>query len=557
MSSLPRTPPVARKTRTQPPRDSKTGQFAKTKSTATSTTIDRTAPTTSAAASKQTKDMARTASVDPLSDFDEDLEDMTTQSRAESVRDETEVQPEPTAIYTSINKLNRDRIELWNELVEKNPAQNDQGDVPARRYNALLAQIKRYHKHVNNMADYCKQLEIKYVDLKRKNPSEVTERMDAVETKVDDMRDVMDSHTNLLGQLLDAINHANQEGSAGDQLINEIANEVKKITQATNTRQTYADIAGKSTKLNKINTNANKQTKPRINPVILKPLHDSNEAKNIRDYKSDITRYGELTRNAIGVATVRMHARGNVFVGLQKPEDKTKFIEQYNNNEDFQQNYQLIEERKRNPRMVIHDVRIIKDDDRFLQTIYAQNPEFESQGGYAQFEDFAKDIKIILHLTNKRRPQYESYVIEVTPHLRKTFKKLTKIRFECELLSHGDKILITRCTKCCQYGHRDGRRNPDKTLAPGTECRNERVCTHCCSTEHLRRDCPHKNDETKAKCPACFAANNRARVKWEADTRPDKRPYKDPFDHDHSLLDPKCKSYERYCDGIRDQTQYE
>jgi protein required for attachment to host cells len=156
--------------------------------------------------------------------------------------------------------------------------------------------------------------------------------------------------------------------------------------------------------------------------------------------------------------------------------------------------YSIKQTTRRNPRLQIQLVPTAYTDDKILEAIHQQNETIASH--YPEHNSFKAGIKIVLHQKTNRQ-DHQNLVIEATPKLRRLLLLISKVRICWSVVEVRDFILVTRCFKCCDFGH------------TANNCRSaHQHCSHC-TGDHKLKDCPQKSDTSKQRCNNCSAENER------------------------------------------------
>ena len=190
-------------------------------------------------------------------------------------------------------------------------------------------------------------------------------------------------------------------------------------------------------------------------------------------------------------------------------------------------NYTIKTTARRNPRLQLLSVPIDTTDDEIIEAIHYQNDTINSQ--YTDTKSFRADIKIVLHQRTNRK-DHQHIIIEVSPTLRKLLTALNKVRIGWSTIEVRDFILITRCFKCCGYGH----------IAANCKAAQQH-CSHCAG-DHKFKDCTDVSDTTKNCCINC--------------TNENKRNNGTAIKTDHNAMDSNCPSFVRQKASIYSKTNY-
>jgi hypothetical protein len=106
-----------------------------------------------------------------------------------------------------------------------------------------------------------------------------------------------------------------------------------------------------------------------------------------------------------------------------------------------------------------------------------------------------EDLKVRFLRRNKKDTLY-NVVLEVSPEVRVQILGLGKVNVDHQRIHVEDFSSFMQCFKCLQFGHTK------------TKCTSEnKVCSHCASTEHTFKECPDKEDPLKLKCCNCHSDN--------------------------------------------------
>ncbi|CAL7932893.1 unnamed protein product, partial [Xylocopa violacea] len=157
---------------------------------------------------------------------------------------------------------------------------------------------------------------------------------------------------------------------------------------------------------------------------------------------------------------------------------------------------------KRKPKMIIYQVpKDLKEKD-LLAAIKDQNADHLNK------DKFTEDFKLLFR-TGDREKETVNWVIEVTPEIRNTLTKRSKIFIGWHSCSIRDYIQITRCYKCQSFGH----------ISKHCQAKVD-TCGHCGQDGHSFGSCSKK--QQNPTCVNCKRANK---------------------PHDHSSRSKECAAY--------------
>ena len=296
-----------------------------------------------------------------------------------------------------------------------------------------------------------------------------------------------------------------------------------------NEHPTFAQVLGR----NRNRKNAPKKSGDHA--LIIKPK--AKQANTVTN--ADLDGYVDFATNPIKVNRKRDAKDGAVVVGLETNEDVNELRNFLSRDRVFQNTYDVVEPKKRNPRLIIRGVPATMSDENIIEDLVEKNGEI---GKHAKTTDELKrQITFKFHQDLKDKDgnvTARNVIIEVRPELRKTLIEMRRMRISWQMLPIEDYILVTRCFKCCGLGHR-----AKHTRADGTEetCQKDLTCTQC-GGNHKYSECRRRRLD-QACCPLCDAENKRTRSKRPLDTR-------------HNAMNNACPMLIRYKESEYNRTDY-
>ncbi|XP_067132758.1 uncharacterized protein [Centruroides vittatus] len=249
------------------------------------------------------------------------------------------------------------------------------------------------------------------------------------------------------------------------------------------------------------------------NNVLL--IYDMSEYKSSENVKKLIKERIDPTKIKIGVDKVRKIDNGGIALELEKIDD-IEVLEQY-----VKENVPEVHTRKpvkRKPHIMLFSVPKHDSEKELIDNLYHQNELFHSL--YNE-NDFNNELRLKF-TTGKRNREYQNWVIEVSPSLRKHMLRLGKVNIGWSRCRAVDFCPVLQCYRCCRYGHST------------KQClENDNICSHC-AEHHAFKDCPNIN-----KVPICINCQH-SHIE----------------NHNHNARDSKCKIYQRIKNNLISRTDY-
>lgn len=108
------------------------------------------------------------------------------------------------------------------------------------------------------------------------------------------------------------------------------------------------------------------------------------------------------------------------------------------------------------------------------------------------------DITLKLKRANKN-PELYNAIFMVTPKIWTAITTSGRVNLDHQKVHAEEYIPLLQCYGCMQFGH-----TRKYCKAPSSL-----VCSHCASTEHEYKNCPHKNDKNMLECYNCKAQSKK------------------------------------------------
>ena len=259
---------------------------------------------------------------------------------------------------------------------------------------------------------------------------------------------------------------------------------------------------------------SNKRRKHRFEPdfpvVIVPKSH-----KDTVSTRTDFETYVQPIPLQLGVKSVRPSTEGQLIVGALTAEDRSKIIDRLENEPALKSNYDFSVPGRKQPRIRLKFLSTAMSDTDILNAVWAQNATISAQ--FADFASFSAGIKPVFH--QKAGPGLQHIVFQVSHQIRSLLLNLSDIKVCLRVVSAENYILVTRCFKCCGYGHR------------ANTCTHQQSCSHCAETTHSFKFCPYVQSGREPICVNC-ASDNR-RLGGNIPTK-------------HSAFDKVCPALKRY-----------
>lgn len=136
-------------------------------------------------------------------------------------------------------------------------------------------------------------------------------------------------------------------------------------------------------------------------------------------------------------------------------------------------------DKKRKPRLIVHDIPVELESEQITNSIIEQNLSGAGCG----------DLDVV-YLYPAGKKKFRSCVIEVSPAIRETILGRGKMCIDWRMCRVDDHVSVLQCFNCSGFGHVQ------------SACSNKTCCRRCAG-EHLSRDCRAGNNY---KCVNCLAS---------------------------------------------------
>ena len=232
---------------------------------------------------------------------------------------------------------------------------------------------------------------------------------------------------------------------------------------------------------------SNKRRRPRFVPdfpVVIKPKVHKDSVNTRTDFETIIDPVLEPLH--LGVKSVRPSNEGQLIVGALTADDRTKIIDRLDNDRNFKANYSFTVPRRKQPRIRLKFLSTAMSDTDTLKAIWAQNAQISAQ--FPAFDLFSAGISPVFH--QKAGPNLQHIVFQASSEVRSALLKLPDIKVGLRVVSAENYILVTRCYKCCGYGHR------------ANTCTHDQKCSHCAES-HSFKFCPYFQTNPVSVCVNC------------------------------------------------------
>ena len=273
--------------------------------------------------------------------------------------------------------------------------------------------------------------------------------------------------------------------------------------------------------------------------VIIRPK--PNHTSSFTDTHSLVNRVAPSATHAKSLLRAIPSRNGQLVLSLGEEAEAAQLRQTLSNDPRFSANFDVLQPRKRNPRVLLSGVPKSMNDDDLLNLIHTRNPELLPVAG--DFMALKQAVSIKLHLKNDSS-QTMGVVLEAPPKLAAALVTLSNIRLEYLTVQCRYYVLVTRCYQCCGLGHRQKMRGSGG--APQL-CTKPLACSQC-SEAHKFKDCPYRPgrplaDATKTCCPVCTAENTRTGTS--------------ALNTAHNAFDDKCPTLVSYKKSEHDRTDYD
>lgn len=278
----------------------------------------------------------------------------------------------------------------------------------------------------------------------------------------------------------------------------------EKVSGGQRQAQTYAEKLTAPTILKKAVS-----IRPEQKVIIVKPK-DQAQIFDFEKSKTEIMSSFDPRMEKAQIKSVRK-TRTGVLIETESEKD----LEKLQGCRKIAEKYEMERPRKRNPRLLIHDVPIEIAKEELREIIIDQNPTFRGE------MDKPNRLLEPIFMTGKRNEHTKKWVIETDPTTRKEILTRKRLNIGWRSCKAEDYIAITRCYKCQGFDH----------LA--AHCTNKEYCSLCAEKGHGHKNCTRPPDEPK--CRNCEKANK---------------------NHNHSVLDKKCPMYKLALERRVNSTNY-
>ncbi|CAL7932858.1 unnamed protein product, partial [Xylocopa violacea] len=170
---------------------------------------------------------------------------------------------------------------------------------------------------------------------------------------------------------------------------------------------------------------------------------------------------------------------------------------------------------KRKPKMIIYQVPKDLQEKELIAAVKEQN------AAHLNDEKFVENFNLLFK-TGDREKDFVNWVVEVSPEIRETINKRSKIFIGWNSCNIRDYIQVTRCFKCQSFGH----------ISKHCKAKVD-TCGHCGQDGHSFNSCPEKKQ--KPTCINCKRANK---------------------EHDHSSRSKDCAAYKHAIDVYLAKVDY-
>ena len=207
--------------------------------------------------------------------------------------------------------------------------------------------------------------------------------------------------------------------------------------------------------------------------------------------------------------------------------------------------------KQRNPKLVIYGVDVNITEDNLIENIVESNRDVEEyiKDNNLKIEDemavrfkFRRNnnktnattnmtTNATTNATTNQNPNKETtntWVIEVSPQLRRLMISRRTVKIEWRSLRFADYLPVIRCHKCNSFGHIQ------------KDCTAAQACGHC-GQDHDSRVCP--TPKAQHKCINCFKSNQTNKMGRQLNVK-------------HSSFSDNCDVYKRIVSIIKSKISY-
>jgi hypothetical protein len=258
--------------------------------------------------------------------------------------------------------------------------------------------------------------------------------------------------------------------------------------------------------------------------VIIRPKSESDDVNKTAALAKQIIVSKQLKTK---VKNIRNITKGGIVIECGSAEDCDSIIRVIND-----QNNEIIaaKPKKKVPKLVINGVSNNVNEQQLLIEIM-ENSCVKNFMETISAEEVEEQLKVKFKFRNHRSNSDNTWVIEVSPQLRKViFNSGTNLLIGWKSCKFSDYLQIIRCYHCNGFGH------------IAKECKQTAISCGHCGQQHNTKDCTA--DRNSTHCTNCDRHNKAKNQKTILPTN-------------HSSYSHSCESFKRIKHLISSKTQYE
>lgn len=250
--------------------------------------------------------------------------------------------------------------------------------------------------------------------------------------------------------------------------------------------------------------------------IVLRP---KNAKQTCLETKTEVTQKIKPENLSIGVSVKKQVNKGGLLIECSSNESLEKLKQEVQ--EKLGRDYDVKETPMARPKVLIVGV----NDDDIESELMLKN-KLLKQNGLERFS--VEDLKVIhTYLPKKRRDGAKNVIVEVNIELYKQLMTKTKVFIGWSPCKVFEYLHVTRCYKCCKYGH------------VAKYCKAHDIVCPLCAGEHQISQCTSE----KKKCVNCHYAAEILKIP--------------NIDYEHTVLDKNCPAYIRALKTVKDRIAYE
>lgn len=256
-----------------------------------------------------------------------------------------------------------------------------------------------------------------------------------------------------------------------------VREEILKLKKELTTPKepTYAQITASSPSVRRIETK---------HSIIITPKSPVNtKTELLEKCKKDVC-FKELKFAPLKVIPI---THQKLIIEFDRPEHRDEMLRKIDSSSEISATIV----KKLKPMVVLKGINRQTEKSELVETLIKQNTEI------ADLNPNPDDV-ILKFITKNRNNLLYNAVLIVTPKIFNSIINKKRINIDYQKIHASEHIPLLQCFKCLQFGHTT------------KQCNNgEENCSHCASSDHTHRTCPHKHDSAKITCLNCKSHNTK------------------------------------------------